>query len=41
MATGVSLRHKSNLETALLENSATKLCSSNSHQTKVNMGESY
>lgn len=31
----VALRHKSNLETDSLENSATKLCSSNSRQGRV------
>lgn len=39
MAAGVSLRHKSNLETGSLENSATKLISSCSHQGKGSMGE--
>ena len=31
----VALRHKSNLKTDSLENSATKLCSSNSRQGRV------
>ena len=38
MAAGVSLRHKSNPETHSLENSATKLCSSSSHQGKREHG---